>query len=141
MEVATALLEASRKMSGSGESGGSSCSATASWSSSASEMNDKTGDLPNSSAWLSSWGKRSRTQSESDSGSFMGAWLSGMPGMRERSNSQGQGQALPGAPWGQGQGLLGPGWGQPRVRRSSSKDVEEAMAGGLSKSEIFMPPM
>ena len=53
--------------------------------------------------------------------------------MRERSNSQGQGQALPGAAWGQGQGLLGPGWGQPRVRRSSSKDVEEAMAGGLSK--------
>ena len=38
MEVATALLEASRKMSGSGESGGSSCSATASWSSSASEV-------------------------------------------------------------------------------------------------------
>jgi len=87
------------------------------------EVNDKTGELPNSSAWMGGWGKRTRASSESEGVTTMGSWFSGM---RERSGSSPGNQ----------------GWfGQPRVRRSSSKDVEEAMAGGLNKSEIFMPPM
>jgi len=140
MEVASALLEASKKLSGSADSStSSSCSAT--WSSSINEenslpplsvtvllnsfkeVNDKTGELPNSSAWMGGWGKRTRASSESEGVTTMGSWFSGM---RERSGSSPGNQ----------------GWfGQPRVRRSSSKDVEEAMAGGLNKSEIFMPPM
>jgi len=146
MEVASALLEASKKISGSADSStNTSCSATATWSSSISEensvslpplsvtvllnsfkeVNDKTGELPNSSAWMGGWGKRTRASSESEGSATMsmGSWFSGM---RERSGSSPGNQ----------------GWfGQPRVRRSSSKDVEEAMAGGLNKSEIFMPPM
>jgi len=126
MEVASALLEASKKLSGSADSStSSSCSATATWSSSMSEVNDKTGELPDSSAWMGGWGKRTRASSESEGAATtsVGSWFSGM---RERSGSSPGNQ----------------GWfGQPRVRRSSSKDVEEAMAGGLSKSEIFMPPM
>jgi len=146
MEVASALLEASKKLSGSADSStGSTCSATATWSSSMSEensvslpplsvtvllntfkeVNDKTGELPNSSAWIGGWGKRTRAASEGEGAGAMGmgSWFSGM---RERSGSSSGNQ----------------GWfGQPRVRRSSSKDVEEAMAGGLNKSEIFMPPM
>jgi len=161
MEVASALLEASKKISAD-SSTGTSCSATATWSSSISEensvslpplsvtvllnsfkeVNDKTGELPNSSAWMGGWGKRTRTcgdeglklgltfvcvraasESEGSATMSMGSWFSGM---RERSGSSPGNQ----------------GWfGQPRVRRSSSKDVEEAMAGGLNKSEIFMPPM
>jgi len=31
--------------------------------------------------------------------------------------------------------------GHNRVRRSSAKDVEEAMAGGLNKADIYMPPI
>merc|ERR1712192_248813 len=126
MEVASALLEASKKLSGSADSStSSSCSATATWSSSMSEVNDKTGELPNSSALMGGWGKRTRASSESEGMATMsmGSWGSGM---RERSGSSPTNQ----------------GWfSQPRVRRSSSKDVEEAMAGGLNKSEIFMPPM
>jgi len=144
MEVASALLEASKRLSGSADSS-SSCSATATWSSSMSEensvslpplsvtfllntfkeANDKTGELPNNSAWIGGWGKRTRAASEGEGAPTMsmGSWLSGV---RERSGSSSGNQ----------------GWfGQPRVRRSSSKDVEEAMAGGLNKSEIFMPPM
>jgi len=130
MEVASALLEASKKLSGSSDSStNSSCSATATWTS-MSEVNDKTGELPNSSAWMGGWGKRTRASSESDGVATtitMGSWFTGInPGMRDRSGSSPGNQ----------------GWfGQPRVRRSSSKDVEEAMAGGLNKSEIFMPPM
>jgi len=59
--------------------------------------------------------------------------------MRERANTG----PVAGTPkWGQS-GFMGTnlGVGTPRIRRSSSKDVEEAMAGGLSKTEIFMPPM
>merc|ERR1712192_237681 len=146
MEVASALLEASKKLSGSADSStSSSCSATATWSSSMSEENsvslpplsvtvllntfkegnDKTGELPNSSALMGGWGKRTRASSESEGMATMsmGSWLSGM---RERSGSSPSNQ----------------GWfSKKRVRRSSSKDVEEAMAGGLNKSEIFMPPM
>merc|ERR1712192_269801 len=126
MEVASALLEASKKLSGSADSStSSSCSATATWSSSMSEVNDKTGELPNSSALMGGWGKRTRASSESEGMATMsmGSWWSGM---RERSGSSPGNQ----------------GWfSQPRVLRSSSKDVEEAMAGGLNKSEIFMPPM
>jgi len=130
MEVASALLEASKKLSGSSDSStNSTCSATATWTS-MSEVNDKTGELPNSSAWMGGWGKRTRASSESDGVATtitMGSWFTGInPGMRDRSGSSPGNQ----------------GWfGQPRVRRSSSKDVEEAMAGGLNKSEIFMPPM
>jgi len=150
MEVASALLEASKKLSGSSDSSThSSCSATATWTSMSEEntvplppfsvtvlldnfkeVNDKTGELPNSSAWMGGWGKRTRASSESDGVATtitMGSWFTGInPGMRDRSGSSPGNQ----------------GWfGQPRVRRSSSKDVEEAMAGGLNKSEIFMPPM
>jgi hypothetical protein len=28
-----------------------------------------------------------------------------------------------------------------RIRRSSSRDVEEAMSGGLTKADIYMPPI
>jgi len=120
-------------MSGSDDStNSSSCSATATWSSSASEMNDKTGELPNTAAWMGGLAKRTRASSESES-TGMSAWFGGS--MRERSGSTGG--------WGSagGGGLAVWGFGQPRVRRSSSKDVEEAMACGMSKTEIFMPPM
>lgn len=65
-----------------------------------------------------------RASSESES-TGMSAWFGGS--MRERSGSTGG--------WGSagGGGLAVWGFGQPRVRRSSSKDVEEAMACGMSK--------
>jgi len=28
-----------------------------------------------------------------------------------------------------------------RVRRNSNKEMEEAMSGGLSKADVFMPPI
>jgi len=175
MEVATALLDASRRLSsGSNESttsgSPSTWSATASWSSSVgedtghfargrtvsltpytsaviaesarrlNEQNDKTGDLPSSNSWMGSWTKRTRTTSESENvNSNLGSWLGGLGAMRERANTG----PVSGTPsWGQS-GFMGTtlGAGPPRIRRSSSKDVEEAMAGGLSKTEIFMPPM
>jgi len=127
--VASALLEASRRLSGSNESTSSGCSSTfsasASWTSSTSEQGDKTGDLPNIDSWLGSWTNRTRTMSETDSISTnVGAWLAGLGTMRERANT-------------------GPGWSSEKspVRRSHSNDVEEAMAGGLCKADIFIPPL
>jgi len=139
MEVARALLEASRRMSdgdGGNNTGGGSFSATASWNSSASELDDKTGDLPSRDSLIGGWGKRTRTQSEGESGggSNMSSWLTGLGSMRERANSGPGSQMSVSTSW-QGAFLA------PRVRRSSSKDVEEAMAGGLCKTAIFMPPM
>jgi len=140
MEVASALLEASRKMSGSSESTNSSSSsssfvATASWSSSISEQEERTLGLPVKDSWLGGWASRTRNKSEGESmSSSVGSWMVGLGAMRERANTGPAAQT-----WGQGR--LG-GWGfDASLLRRSSKEVEEAIAGGLPKSEIFMPPM
>lgn len=100
------------------------------------ELDDKTGSLPTSS-WLGSFAKRNRTYSDSENQrvriDVMG-WLSS-------GGSQTQPGELPqrtrkiSEPT-----LAGSGFGHQRIRRSSSKDVEEAMAGGLNKADIYMPP-
>lgn len=161
-EVASALLDATRRMSMSGVQGGgqdvpraaavanqtphpSLSTSTGSsssggsgwfgstWHSSTSELDDKTGSLPANQSWLGSFTKRNRTYSDSESTrvkiDVMG-WLAGgsqgdiPPRVRKISEPMGNGFGL----------------GHQRVRRSSSKDVEEAMAGGLNKADIYMPP-
>lgn len=44
--------------------------------------------------------------------------------------------------WINSQDASGSSWmTQGRVRRASSKDIEEAMTGGLTKADLYMPPM
>jgi len=127
MEVAAALLDASRKLSTSNISS----SDVSTCSSSNTEGYDKTGDLPTSS-WLAGWGRRQRSLSESSSTvnkhETTMAWLGGWPMQKKMNNTTN----------------MSPGFLVPdrhRVRRSSSKDVEEAMAGGLGKADMYLPPM
>merc|ERR1711872_540585 len=121
MEVAAALLDASRKLS----TGNISNSDDSTCSSNNTEGYDKTGDLPTTS-WLAGWGKRARSLSESsstpDKTETTMAWLGGWPIQKKLSAA----------------GLTP---NRHRIRRSSSKDVEEAMAGGLGKADMYMPPM
>jgi len=134
MEVAAALLDASRKLS----TGNISNSDVSTCSSNNTEGYDKTGDLPNTS-WLAGWGKRARSLSESsstpDKNETTMAWLGGWPIQKKLSNAGLTPNNTP---------CLSPGFLTPdrhRIRRSSSKDVEEAMAGGLGKADMYMPPM
>jgi len=153
-EVATALLDATRRMSlgrrpattitpsspintaPSSTSLSSSMSSHGSgWfsngSGSSTELDDKTSSLPKTidgGGWFGAgFSKRNRTVSESDGGRVkidVVSWLAGpvgLPPMRKISEPIGGGV-------------------KNRIRRSSSKDVEEAMAGGLNKADIYMPP-
>merc|ERR1712128_262516 len=129
MEVAAALLDASRKVSNSDVSN---------WSSSTSEVSDKTGELPNSNSWLGGWGKRARSFSESSSApdrldtvTWLGGWA-----IPKKNSSTG---VTPNNTPNMSSGFLMPE--RPSIRRSSSKDVEEAMAGELGKADMYLPPM
>jgi len=109
MEVATALLDASRRFGG-GDAN-----------------REKVGDLQQRDSWFGSWGNRSRSNSASDnstSGNNMVTWFSGFgPQKHDTTNSPNNYNDI------------------MRVRRKSSRDAEEAMAGGLSKADMYLPPM
>merc|ERR1712121_584807 len=99
MEVAAALLDASRKLS--------------------------TGNISNSDVSTCSSNNTETTM----------AWLGGWPIQKKLSTAGLTPNNTP---------SLSPGFLTPdrhRIRRSSSKDVEEAMAGGLGKADMYMPPM
>jgi len=137
MEVAAALLDASRKLSDRNVSNND-VSSSPTWSSSANEMADKTGDLPHSNSWLGGLGKRVRAFSESsstpdklDTMTWLGGWT-----IPNKSNTP---TNTPNNTPNMSSGFLSPG--RHRIRRSSSKDVEEAMAGGLGKADMYMPPI
>lgn len=149
-EVATALLDATRRMSlgrrptttitpsspiDTAPSLSSSMSSHGSgWysngSGSSTELDDKTGSLPKTSeggGWFGAgFAKRNRTVSESDGGRVkidVVSWLAGPVGLPPVRTTEPNGGGV-----------------KSRIRRSSSKDVEEAMAGGLNKADIYMPP-
>merc|ERR1712013_703653 len=132
MEVAAALLDASRRLSTTNIS----TSDVSTCSSNNTEGYDKTSDLPRSS-WLAGWGKRQRSLSESssmvDKHETTMAWLGGWP-VQKKMNNAGMNNTQ-----NMNSGFLVPD--RHRVRRSSSKDVEEAMAGGLGKADMYLPPM
>jgi len=150
-EVACALLDATRRMSINGSrqedrslrtednsmpalsSSVGSSGFWGSWKSSTSEipLEDKTGSLPKNEAnnWLGAF-QRDRTMSESDAGNKtklgVMAWLANGQRGGVQTNKKLQN--------------LSEGVGHNRIRRSSSRDVEEAMAGGFNKASIYMPP-
>jgi len=103
-----------------------------SWNSSTSELGDKTGSLPKNDAgsWFDAM-RRDRTMSESESGKMklsVMAWLT-------------NGQRGAGFTNKKVQNLAESELGHSRIRRSSSRDIEEAMAGGFNKASIYMPPI
>merc|ERR1711892_140698 len=133
MEVAAALLDASRRLSSGSVSSRDSAETTNKASASSDWMSDSTSHGKNDntsqhSSWLGDWVGRPRTMSEGDRPKVkmdLVAWVAGFSGTA----------------WGQHQSTgmtLDP---NRRMRRKSSKDVEEAMAGGLSKADLYMPPM
>merc|ERR1712215_653336 len=96
MEVAAALLDASRKLSlGNTSNSNVSNISDSSWDSSMNETTDKNRELPGSSLWLGNWAKRSRSYSESSCPSSTNpteklnatAWLGGWQ-IPIRSNTQ-----------------------------------------------------
>ena len=112
------------------------------------QLTDKTGDLPNSNSWLGGWGKRSRSvivsahclqgfnqllcRALSESSSTPDkldtvAWLGGWAIPKKNNSTTNTPNNTPNMT----SGFLIPE--RHRIRRSSSKDVEEAMAGGLRK--------
>lgn len=135
MEVAAALLDASRKLSTSSTSDGSSLSTD--WKDSTSELTEKS-NSQGSSGWLGGEG-RTRAFSESAAGPGAGtgagwqSWLGGWAGL------QGGAGTRPPPPTGTPALLQLPP--RHRVRRASSKDVEEAMAAGLGKADMYLPPI
>jgi len=110
-----------------------------SWKSSASELDDKYGSLPpkENGNWFAQPQKRERAFSESAGG-----------GSRVKIGIIGGGGA-PGlmGGWFSQIGAVNPRKPEPlgmkkRTRhQSSSKDVEEAMSAGLSKADLYMPPI
>lgn len=145
-EVATALLDASRRMSMSSSSTDSRVGGGGWWDTSNSEGDDKTGSVPRQ---VGSWfpaafgvGARNRTMSES-SGSFSSrldpwipvSWITGSPGVSANNNSQASERDRKfSEPAIRADAIM-----RGRMRRNSSKDIEEAMAGGLNKADIYMP--
>jgi len=152
-DVAYALLDATRRMSISrnmnttGSTGtndesilsssvGSASTTSGGWFDSwrsNTELDDKTGSLPKEAGSWFSYPSRSRAFSESEGSGrvrlgVVGGWFNQATksGFDTRKFSESNGPSN-------------------RMRRSSSsshscKDVEEAMAGGLSKADIYMPP-
>jgi len=135
MEVAAALLDASRKISDMNISNSDiSTNSGTSRNSSANELNDKTGNLRSSNSWFGSWSKRARSMSEScsspdklDTMVWLGGWQ-----IQNKNQTQTNTPHL-------NSGFLCPE--RPRIRRASTKDVEEAMAGGLSKADMYLSPV
>merc|ERR1712126_108639 len=105
-------------------------------------LKENNGELTVKDYWLSRRGRRTKTVSESESSdSSLSSWLPDLAFGRPRANSESEGKCS--APrsrsntWGaEAKSVL-----VPLLRAASSKDVEEAMAGGLNKTQIFMPPM
>lgn len=96
------------------------------WNSSTSELDDKLDDkLPTyDGGWFGA--KRVRTYSESDGPRVkidVMSWLSGTPRPIEASKTRKFSEPI-----------------NRRIRRHSTQEVEEAMAGGLNKADIYMPP-
>eukprot|EP00092_Neocalanus_flemingeri_P038775 GFUD01042218.1.p1 GENE.GFUD01042218.1~~GFUD01042218.1.p1 ORF type:complete len:112 (-),score=36.69 GFUD01042218.1:415-750(-) len=111
MEVATALLDASRRLSSDDANG------------------EKLGDFQQRNSWFGSWGNRSRMNSASDSamsGNNAGTWISVFGGQKSDITSSSNNHLKVDI---------------MRFRRNSSRDAEEAMAGGLTKADMYMPPM
>jgi len=145
MEVAAALLDASRKISDKevhSSSGNLSVGSNTSLASSigaTDKVNAPTGNRTPSSSWLNNpWGgERKRTMSDcvcsSDKISTM-AWLGGWP-LVTKNNEKNETAKIPvlahqiSGNTAQSQGLTQ----DKRVRRTSCKGVESAMAGGLGK--------
>jgi len=123
MEVAAALLDASRKL---GEKNVSTASCS-SWTSSNNELSDKSLSSTAQASWFSNpWteaGQRKRTHSETVSQAEKQATLSwlGMfpPGQRQSHDCHTININIPGT--------------NTRTRRASCKGIENAMAGGLGK--------
>jgi len=125
------------------------------------ELDDKTGSLPTSS-WLGSFAKRNSLYDVATEVSNIPRILvngCSEPRARTYSDSENQRVRIDVMGWLSSGGsqtqpgelpqrtrkiseptLAGSGFGHQRIRRSSSKDVEEAMAGGLNKADIYMPP-
>merc|ERR1712106_32192 len=74
-------------------------------------------DNPPDSGWVGGWRRGTRALSESEGSSSILSWLTGS---------------------GKDKTLLDQSL---QSRRGSSKDIEEAMAGGLSKADLYMPPI
>lgn len=98
----------------------SSSAGTGTWNT---EGNDKAGNLPPKDAisWFG-WKSRPRANSEGGSGN-----------LKQRKQEI--------ANWLNSQESGGSWLTQGRVRRASSKDIEEAMIGGLTKADLYMPPI
>jgi len=91
-----------------------------------SEGEDKAGNLPAKDS-LSLFGWKPRPRANSDGGS------SHLSQRKQEITSWLNSQDASGS---------GSSWmAKGRIRRASSKDIEEAMTGGLNKADIFMPPM
>eukprot|EP00092_Neocalanus_flemingeri_P013819 GFUD01014907.1.p1 GENE.GFUD01014907.1~~GFUD01014907.1.p1 ORF type:complete len:149 (-),score=45.83 GFUD01014907.1:926-1372(-) len=80
------------------------------------QLPDTPGNLPLHNDWLGGWGRTSQARSETEGSSFILSWLGGK--IHDKDSLAEDTERL-------------------KVRRSSSKDVEEAMAGGLSKERIW----
>jgi len=100
------------------------------------QLGDKTESLPknDSGSWFDAM-RRDRTMSESESGKMklsVMAWLTN--GQRGANGANGFTNKKV-------QNLAESDIGHSRIRRSSSRDIEEAMAGGFNKASIYMPPI
>jgi hypothetical protein len=156
-DVAFALLDATRRMSiskprtgitrGSTEdtnshmssSVGSGSTASSGWFDSwksVNELDDKTGSLPKEAGSWFNAPSRSRAFSESEGTGrvklgLAGSWL-GQGGNRS---------AFSPSKFNDFETIIEPAGGSSgRIRRSSSKDVEDSLSCGLNKAEIYMPP-
>jgi len=146
MEVAAALLDASRKLSDKdnksfeSSTGNVSMGSGSSWASN-NEFQDKQHQMPNTksptSSWLSNpWGQGSRQRTMSDCVSNSEklstmAWLGGWPLMgKNGDNFQSQIQKSNNSSHFSQQQSDGQ---DKRVRRASCKGIESAMAGGMGK--------
>lgn len=128
MEVAAALLDASRKLSEKDVSTGNvSTTSCSSWTSSNNELSDGRPNSTGQTSWFSnSWtgsGQRKRALSETVSSSEKAATMSWL-GMFPAGNKQSQDGNTINIPIPQT---------NTRVRRVSCKGIETAMAGGLGK--------
>eukprot|EP00092_Neocalanus_flemingeri_P021432 GFUD01023238.1.p1 GENE.GFUD01023238.1~~GFUD01023238.1.p1 ORF type:complete len:147 (-),score=40.70 GFUD01023238.1:149-589(-) len=144
LEVATALLDASRRLS-SGEVDGLTTSTQDVRNDGDTMPRVRTGSLAAAVAMLRS-GQMQTDQL--DNQSSCSGWLGGWAGGRTRALSESEASSSPSIKigilsWLGVTNKNSPGVELERlqIRRSSSKDVEEAMAGGLSKADLYMPPI
>lgn len=129
MEVAAALLDASRKLTEKeqGSTGNVSTVSSSSWNSSNNELSDKNPNNTSPTSWFSSpWtGQRKRALSETVSSSEKQATMSWLgifpPGQKPDQDCHTININIPNLD------------NKTRTRRTSYKGVETAMAGGLGK--------